>query len=207
MPGRESKAVRQEQIISAILKIVASKGLNNLTTAALAQEVGLTEGALFKHFASKEEMLKAAVRKAGYSLTSKVAEIATSTLPPEEKMKALLNFHLELLEANPDMSRIIFGIIFSDEVYTSYPSLKGIIREVLDEYASHVEAIFQQGVDQGLFKPRLSSHRLPYILIGLIQGALIRWHLYEGKLSLKEEAEQIYQVMMLLAGKRGPSSP
>jgi len=199
MPGRESKAVRQEQIISAILKIVASKGLNNLTTAALAQEVGLTEGALFKHFPSKEEMLKAAVRKAGHSLVSKVAEIATSTLPPEEKMKSLLNFHLGLLEANPDMSRIIFGIIFSDEVYTSYPSLKGIIREVLDEYASHVEAIFQQGIDQGLFNPRLSSHRLPYILIGLIQGAFIRWHLYEGKLSLKEEAEQIYQVMMLLA--------
>lgn len=199
MAAKASTAVRQEQIVAAILRIVDSRGLSNFTTAALAQEVGLTEGALFKHFASKEEMLRAAVEKVGYTLVKKAAEISRSALPPEEKIRALLNFHLGLVETNPGISRIIF----SDELYTSYPGLKETIKEIISEYILHIRAIFKQGMAQGVFQSHFSPECLVDIFGGLIQGAIIRWRLYDRKLSLPEQAGHIYRAIMLLAGYRG----
>ncbi|MDN5362788.1 MAG: hypothetical protein PWP70_1835, partial [Moorella sp. (in: firmicutes)] len=53
MTVKETSAVRQQQIIAAALDIIAKRGLANLTTAAIAQEVGFSEGAIFKHFPGK----------------------------------------------------------------------------------------------------------------------------------------------------------
>lgn len=50
MTVKETSATRQQQIIAAALDIIAKRGLANLTTAAIAQEVGFSEGAIFKHF-------------------------------------------------------------------------------------------------------------------------------------------------------------
>lgn len=203
MSARESKAVRREQIISAIAKIVATRGLSRLTTAALAREVGLTEGALFKHFATKEEMLKAAIREAGYGMVDRVAQIATGTLSPEEKIKCLLDFHVGLWEANPEVCRFVLRTVFSGEVYSSYPRLKGLIKDIMSKYVGHVEAVFREGEKRGSFHLNyFSAEKLSYLWVALLQGTFVRWHLQERKPSLKEEAEQIFQAVMLLAGKK-----
>ena len=57
---RKPAAVRREEIARAVLRIIGERGLTSLTTSNLAAEVGLTTGALYRHFASREEILREA---------------------------------------------------------------------------------------------------------------------------------------------------
>lgn len=196
MTTKETSTVRQQQIIAAALDIIAKRGLANLTTATIAQEVGFSEGAIFKHFPGKEAILAAAVRSVGGRLTSQAAAIAgRKDLPPGKKLKSVLDLHLELAVANPAMPRILF----SDELYTSYASLKETIRGIIAGYTRALEAIFDEGIETGEFKRFFPAHTLAFIFIGLIQSTIIRWRLNDGTDPLKE-GQNIYRAIMFMVG-------
>lgn len=78
-PGRgarsyKSREERREEIIAATLAILAEEGMHAWTTATLADRVGVSEGAIFKHFESKEEILTAALRHQAQELRSRIRE-------------------------------------------------------------------------------------------------------------------------------------
>lgn len=65
---------RREEIIAATLTILAEKGMHAWTTSALAQRVGVSEAAIFKHFESKDEILTEALRKQAGELRARIEE-------------------------------------------------------------------------------------------------------------------------------------
>ena len=60
---RKPSAERRVEIGEASLRIVGGRGVTALTTANLAREVGVTTGALFRHFDTLEDILREAVRQ------------------------------------------------------------------------------------------------------------------------------------------------
>ena len=70
----KSSEERREEIIAATLAILAEKGMYAWTTAALADRVGVSEAAIFKHFENKDEILTAALRHQAGELRSRIEE-------------------------------------------------------------------------------------------------------------------------------------
>ncbi|MDO8568900.1 MAG: TetR/AcrR family transcriptional regulator, partial [Dehalococcoidales bacterium] len=54
---RESTLVRQRQIVSAARKVIIKHGSEHVTVRRIAQEVGVSEGAIYRHFKSKRDVL------------------------------------------------------------------------------------------------------------------------------------------------------
>src|SRR4030042_2288710 len=54
---RETSKVRQEQIIDAARKTIIKYGSEHVTVRAIAKAVGISEGAIYRHFKSKKEIL------------------------------------------------------------------------------------------------------------------------------------------------------
>ncbi len=69
----KSRRERRAEIVAATLAILAEDGLHAWTTSALAQRVGCSEATLFRHFASKEEILSAAFKYQSQTLARRVA--------------------------------------------------------------------------------------------------------------------------------------
>lgn len=65
---------RREEIIAATLAILAEEGMHAWTTSALAERVGVSEAAIFKHFESKDEILTEALRKQASELRARIEE-------------------------------------------------------------------------------------------------------------------------------------
>lgn len=65
---------RRDEIIAATLGILAERGMHAWTTAALAERVGVSEAAIFKHFESKDQILTAALRHQARELRSRIQE-------------------------------------------------------------------------------------------------------------------------------------
>ena len=56
---RRTSEVRQVELTDAALHIIATRGIGAVSTRSLAEQVGLSSGAIFRHFASLDAVLDA----------------------------------------------------------------------------------------------------------------------------------------------------
>ena len=106
MTPRHPTEERRRQIVEAALKVIAEQGLGRFTTQAIAAEVGITDGALFRHFANKQEIVLAAL--------DRVEERLFQGFPPEHpdpvvRLERFFRFRAALVSANPVIARLAFA--------------------------------------------------------------------------------------------------
>lgn len=103
---REPTENRQRQIADAALRLVAAHGLARLTTSAIAREVGLTEGAIFRHFASKEGIVLAAI--------DRIEELFDEGAPsdaaaPLDRLRRFIEHRVRVVHDNGGIPRLLFS--------------------------------------------------------------------------------------------------
>lgn len=109
-PGDE----RRREIAEAAIRLIGTRGISSLTTTALAAEVGLTSGALFRHFTSREAILQEAVRCAALRIER---TFPASDLPPLDRLLALVARRVALLSSEPGLA----WLLRSDQVFLELP--------------------------------------------------------------------------------------
>lgn len=95
---------RRREIADAALRVIAAQGLGRFTALAIAGEVGLTDAALFRHFASKEAIVDAAI--------ARVEELLFEGFPPEaddpiERLGAFFQRRVAVIRAHPGISLLV----------------------------------------------------------------------------------------------------
>ena len=104
--SRKPTGVRRTEIADAALRVIAAQGARHFTARALAQEVGISDGAVFRHFATMEEIVAAAVERIETALFS-------APLPehadPIERLGAFFHARVAALTAHPHLARLLFS--------------------------------------------------------------------------------------------------
>jgi len=104
-----NKSNRREQILQVLAQELESNPGSRITTAALAKAVGVSEAALYRHFASKAKMFEALIDFAEdsvFSLTNKIMEQEQSVILRCERLIQLI---LGFSERNPGITRVLLG--------------------------------------------------------------------------------------------------
>ena len=104
----ESTAVRRQQIADAALDVIAELGLPAFTTRTVAARVNISDGTIFRHFKSKEEIILAALDRLEARLFADVPEPS----PPTDPLVVLADFfrrRAEMLGGSAPMGRLIFS--------------------------------------------------------------------------------------------------
>lgn len=102
--SRRPAADRRRQIADAALRVIAADGLGRFTALAIAREVGVSDAALFRHFASKDAIVDAAV--------DRLEELLFEGFPPPgddplERLGAFFRRRVEVIRSSPGSSRIV----------------------------------------------------------------------------------------------------
>ncbi len=104
-----SKPNRRQQILEVLAQELESHPGSRITTAALARAVGVSEAALYRHFASKAKMFEALIEFAEesvFSLTNKIMEQEKDVVLRCERLIQLV---LGFSERNPGITRVLLG--------------------------------------------------------------------------------------------------
>jgi AcrR family transcriptional regulator len=106
---RKPAGDRRREIADAALRVIAVEGLGRFTAVAIAREVGLTDGALFRHFPSKEAIVDAAI--------DRVEELLFEGHPPAaddpiDRLGAFFRARVAVIRDNPGIS----PLLMSDEL-------------------------------------------------------------------------------------------
>jgi TetR/AcrR family transcriptional regulator len=105
------------QILQALASMLEQPGSERITTAALASRLGVSEAALYRHFASKAQMFEALIdfiESSIFSLTHQLQEREPDALSRVIKAARVL---VQFAEKNPGMTRVMVGdaLVFEHE--------------------------------------------------------------------------------------------
>lgn len=102
LPGPE----RRRQLASAALSILAEHGAAKLTARALGDAVGLTDGAIFRHFPNKAAIVDAAIERFETFLAD---DLPDRSAPPMAQLEFFFVRRLTKLRAHPEVLKLAFS--------------------------------------------------------------------------------------------------
>ena len=109
------KLSRREQILIVLATELEKKLGLPITTSSLANSVGVSEAALYRHFASKAKMFEALINYAEESIFGLANKILEKETDPTIRCYKIINLMLSFSEKNPGITRLLIGDILLGE--------------------------------------------------------------------------------------------
>jgi len=155
---------RQGQIKKAVLEIISSEGIGKLSTRNLASKIGVSEGALFRHFSSKKEIMLAILGDVKSELLAEQERITySSSLSAEQKLFEFLCKHVTYLIENKGITILLF----SEAAHMNEPILKKGLREILLAQKEFISRIIKQGMNEGIWDKSLNVESAATLYMGI----------------------------------------
>jgi TetR/AcrR family transcriptional regulator len=185
---RKNTKVRQAEIINTAIAIIGELGVSGLTTAKLAERLGTSEPALYRHFQDKEAILSAIIDEIGAVITDRALELAAQKVSPREKLKQIMASHVAQVEQRSGIPRLLF----SEEMHVKYPALRDKLVTCMGEYISTIENVLAEGRKDGSIRREVKIKETARTYLGMIQFAAMRWSLSGLSFSLADEGRRLW---------------
>ena len=144
---RQSTEIRQEQIKQAVLEIIYTDGLKSLSTRNLAKRIGLSEGSIFRHFDSKQDIILAIIKDVQNDFIGSLRAIANSNQQPNERLGEFLCQTVKYLIKNKGITMLMF----SEFSHNNDIELKNILFQIFNNQKKLVSKIILDGIAQGIW--------------------------------------------------------
>lgn len=112
VPKIEKRTVkeRRQQVLTVLTHMLHSeRGMERMTTARLAQAVGVSEAALYRYFPSKTKMFEALLDNIEANLFSRIDQASTIEISTANRIRDILQMIFDFARKNPGMTRILTG--------------------------------------------------------------------------------------------------
>lgn len=194
--SRLSREERQSQIAEAALRILATEGAPQLTARHIGDAVGITDAAVFRHFADKAAILEAAIQRFEALLDDGAPPRA---LAPLERLRAFFVQRLGRVRAHPE----ILGLAFNDRLAevageAGAQRVQGVIRRTVALLRSAVKEAQEQG--------QLRADVAPEVFVWMIQGVLRGAAATRTGAAAARSPDEIFDELLLALGA-APGAP
>ena len=108
---------RRQQVLTVLIHMLHSeRGMERMTTARLAKEVGVSEAALYRYFPSKTKMFEALIEHIENTLLSRITTSIRNETQTMNRIHDILQTILDFARKNPGLTRILTGhaLMFED---------------------------------------------------------------------------------------------
>jgi AcrR family transcriptional regulator len=192
------QTVSREDVIRAAARVFRERGFHGTSMQQIADAVGLQKGSLYHHITSKEELLHDVMMDGLTQLSERLEAVATSSLPPDEKLRQLIETHIYYAAESRDIATVV---LFEHRAMMGFPALREEYIARRDLFESQFRTAIQEGVDSGDFRP-MDVPIVAQTLLGA-HNWLVMWYRPDGRLPPQEIATVIADTFLhgLLAKK------
>lgn len=169
----EHKQTVREKILQSAEVLFARKGYHGTSMDDIVRESGLSKGAIYWYFESKQDIFLALSDR---RLTSRMDEIKSCFSPADSAKKKLEKVAENTFGQRTENSREVFRINL--EIWVEAPRIKSLQRRLENRYEkAHrlLAEIINEGVNNGEFSKDIDSDALASILLAVIDGLSIHW--------------------------------
>ena len=159
---------RQLDIMQSLAKMLQVKGPVKVTTASLANECGITEAAIYRHFPSKRKIYEGLVDFCEQSLFDLIGDINSSKDDHLKKVSKIMILLVSFSEKNPGLARLLTREAFSiDEA-----SLDDRIKQMFSKIELQIKQNLQKYEQQTKKKLALPSASSANLLLAFVEGVI-----------------------------------
>lgn len=177
---------RQQQIVETAIKLIAEKGIQNLTTKNLAKEIGISEPALYRHFSNKLEILKAVITYFQIKMQPALEKINES-VNSLDKIESFILEHLKIINQNPNFAKVIF----SEANFQNEENLVLKMNNMMNQSHKVLETVVQSGQGKNEISSDVSSLSMVRMIIGSMRLLVNQWSMSGMIFNLETEGKQL----------------
>jgi len=104
-----SSEERREKTIEAVISLCAEDDPARITTSEIAKRMNVTQGALFKHFVSKDAIWESVIGWVTKRVMQRLNAAASGTDSPLERLRGMFLAHIEFIKQHPGVPRLLLG--------------------------------------------------------------------------------------------------
>ncbi len=183
---------RREEIISVTLALAARQGVDDVTTEDMAREMGVTQGAVFRHFPSKDAIWLAVMQWVRDRVMDVLDRAAEQGRDPLDALQRMFFAHIEFIAGHPAIPRLLM----SDHLHGRSPALRQLLSEIMLGFEEKTARLIQDAQVQGLARSNLDAHAAATLYLGMIQGLVLQTSILGGRRGLAAEAARTFPVYL-----------
>lgn len=166
LPAEERRSVTVE----TVLALAAEQNPSEITTAAIAGRMQLTQGALFRHFPTKEALWTAVMEWVAERLMQRIERAVADAPGPLAALRSVFLAHAGFVVEHPGVPRMMFGELQRAEA--SAP--KRMAQTLIRRYGERVRALLEAGQAAGEVAADIDLDAATTLFIGSIQGLVMQ---------------------------------
>ncbi len=186
---RKPAAERKAQIVDEAMRLAADLGPDRMTTQKLADAVGITQAAIFRHFPNKSEIWQAVADRIGTALPAKILE---SDAPPLDRIRAIVQRQFEFIVKTPSIP----AILYSRELHAENEALRKQFSAMITRRQQLFSGLFKAASKAGDIRPDLDPDDAARLVLAFIQGMAMRWSMEERSFDLVADGMRLLELQL-----------
>ena len=182
----------QAEIVAAALRLARDSSPVTITTGDIAAAIGITQGAVFKHFPTKDAIWLAAMSWVREQLLHRLDEAVRTQVSAVAALDAVFRAHVAFLIAHPGVPRIIFHELQQP----NDSAVKQEVRALLQPYRQLLLGLFAAGVKTGQLPAALDQEAAATLFVGIVQGLVIQSLLAGRPAAMKSQADGVFALYL-----------
>lgn len=171
---------RREEIIRVTLELAAKQGVDDVTTQDMAKAMGVTQGAVFRHFLSKDAIWLAVMQWVRDRLMGVLGRAAEQGRDPLDALQRMFFAQIDFIASHPAIPRVLM----SEHLHGRSAALRRLVTEIMLGYEAKIAGLLADAQAQGLARADLDVHAAATLYIGMIQGLVLQTSILRGQSTL-----------------------
>jgi AcrR family transcriptional regulator len=192
MQVRKDTLVRQKEIVLAARKLIVKYGSEHVTVKRMAEEIGVSEGAIYRHFKSKRDVLSFLVDDIENTLIGDIDNSCSGRKMTLVVLESILSEHISDIEQRKGVAFQVIAEIIS----LGDKKLNKKIFAVINKYNDRIKMILADGVKEGSIRPDIDLDAAAQMFFSMTQGLVNLWALSQYSFKLAEEYKSNWKIFL-----------
>jgi len=160
---------RKLQILQTLATMLEDPKGEKVTTAALAARLGVSEAALYRHFASKAQMFEGLIEFIETTIFGLINEISTRETSGLKQVRSIIAMLLEFSQTNKGMTRVLIG----DALVNENERLQERMNQLIERIESSLRQSFRVAASENEVTEGFDANARAGLVVAFVVG---RWH-------------------------------
>ncbi len=184
---------RKTEITEAAIELIANKGIQGCTIKNLANKVGLSEAALYRHFKNKQAIFQGVIDSFS-KLDSPCLEGNESSLV---KIKNFLNDRFFRFAQNPLLAKVVL----SEAIFQNDPVISKSVMIAMHKHRNILGKVIDEGQRANEIRADIGTQEIFRIIAGSMRITVTQWQLTNFLFNLENEGKKITAALLIMLKK------
>ena len=163
----QQSAKTREALLTTCLALFAERGFANTSIDEIARAAGVTKGAMYWHFDSKEHLFQAILERIRSRWQEVVHRPVSARRAPLDRLAQLFDSYAELFRESPDICLFLQQVLLDQH----HPQFSSQVAKVFSATARFIAGILDEGKRAGVMRRDLETQPAAHMILGMLAGA------------------------------------